>query len=103
MELHDNAYKSIFSQPESVRDLLLGFVPEEWVQLLDFEDLCNLEKVPASYVTDDFRTREDDTIRVLDQRISMILSRGCYTGPSCVILCLMRAGLTPSAWTKTMR
>nr|CRH04700.1 Putative transposase [Candidatus Magnetococcus massalia] len=42
-----------------VRDLLQGFVDEEWVEKLDF---TTLEKVSGSYVTDDLRDREDDVI-----------------------------------------
>lgn len=55
----DNSYKQIFSHPEMVRDLLRGFVREEWVAQLDF---ATLEKVGGSYVTDDIRDREDDII-----------------------------------------
>ena len=55
----DNSYKQIFSHPEMVRDLLQGFVREEWVAQLDFS---TLEKVSGSYVTDDLRAREDDII-----------------------------------------
>lgn len=42
-----------------VRDLLLGFVKEEWVQDLDFQ---TLEKVGDSYVSDDIRDRHDDIV-----------------------------------------
>lgn len=47
------------SHPEMVRDLLEGFVKEEWVAQLDFS---SLEKVSGSYVADDLRDREDDII-----------------------------------------
>jgi hypothetical protein len=56
---HDNGYKNLFSHSEMVRDLLLGFVKEDWVEQLD---LTSLEKVSGSYVTDDLRDREDDII-----------------------------------------
>ncbi len=42
-----------------VRDLLQGFVKEEWVEQLDFS---SLEKVSGSYVADDLRDREGDVI-----------------------------------------
>ncbi len=42
-----------------VTDLLRGFVPEPWVQEVDF---ATLEKVSGSYVSDDLRTREDDLV-----------------------------------------
>jgi len=56
---HDHPYKLIFSHPEMVRDLLVSFVPEDWVKLLDFS---TLEKQNGNFVTDDLREREDDII-----------------------------------------
>ncbi len=56
---HDSSYKSIFSNVEMVRDLLVGFVNEPWVADIDF---ATLERVSGSYVTDDLRDREDDII-----------------------------------------
>jgi len=56
---HDHSYKHLFSHAELVRDLLLGFVQEEWIDDLD---LSTLEKTQSSYVSDDLREREDDTI-----------------------------------------
>jgi hypothetical protein len=49
----------LFSSPEVVRDLVLGFIPDEWLHSLDY---TTLEKVPGSYVTDDLRHRADDVI-----------------------------------------
>ena len=60
MSLEDDAsYKLLFSAPEVVRDLVLGFIPDEWLHSLDYS---TLEKVPGSYVTDDLRHRADDVI-----------------------------------------
>jgi predicted transposase YdaD len=59
MNDHDHSYKNLFSYPQMVEDLLRGFVREEWVQHLDFS---TLERVGSSYVTEDLREREDDTI-----------------------------------------
>ena len=42
---HDNSYKLLFSHAEMVRDLLLGFVKEDWVQDLDLD---SLERVSGS-------------------------------------------------------
>lgn len=56
---HDHSYKRLFSHPEMVRDLLTGFVPQPWVAQAD---LGTLEPVKGSFVTDDFREREDDII-----------------------------------------
>ena len=56
---HDHSYKLLFSHAEMVRDLIQGFIHEEWVDQLDFS---TLEKVSGSYVSDDLREREDDVI-----------------------------------------
>lgn len=34
---HDQSYKLLFSEPRTVRDLLTGFVREEWVDRLDLD------------------------------------------------------------------
>jgi hypothetical protein len=59
MSHHDHSYKLLFSHPEMVRDLLLGFVHEAWVAKLDFS---TLERVNTSYICKDLRRREDDII-----------------------------------------
>ncbi|MFP7753719.1 Rpn family recombination-promoting nuclease/putative transposase [Thermodesulfobacteriota bacterium B35] len=56
---HDHSYKQLFSHPELVRDLLEGFVCEDWVADLALE---TLERVNGSYVSDDLRERENDII-----------------------------------------
>lgn len=55
----DASYKLLFSAPELVRDLILGFIPDEWLRSLDYS---TLERISASYVTDDLRHRADDVI-----------------------------------------
>jgi predicted transposase YdaD len=55
----DASYKTLFSAPEVVRDLILGFVPDEWLHGLDY---TTLERVSGSYVTDDLRDRADDLV-----------------------------------------
>ena len=55
----DASYKTLFSAPEVVRDLILGFVPDEWLHGLDYR---TLERVSGSYVTDDLRDRADDLV-----------------------------------------
>lgn len=59
MSQHDHSYKHLFSHKEMVADLLTGFVDQPWVQELD---LNTLEKLNASYVTDDLRERADDVV-----------------------------------------
>jgi len=55
----DASYKLLFSSPDVVRDLVLGFIPDAWLHSLDYS---TLEKMPGSYVTDDLRQRADDVI-----------------------------------------
>jgi hypothetical protein len=42
---HDSSYKFLFSKPELVRDLIVGFIPDDWLHSLDY---TTLEKVPGS-------------------------------------------------------
>ena len=45
---HDAGYKKLFSHPRLVADFLRGFVPEDWVQQLDFD---TLERLGSNYVS----------------------------------------------------
>ena len=56
---HDHGYKLLFGHAEMVRDLLVGFVDEPWVKELRFD---TLQRVSASYVSDDLRDREGDLV-----------------------------------------
>lgn len=56
---HDSSYRLLFSHPRMVEDLLRGFVQEPWVEKLDFS---TLDKVGASYVSDDLQARHQDLI-----------------------------------------
>lgn len=56
---HDHTYKVLFSHAEMVTDLIRGFVPEDWVQEIDFS---TLERVEASFVTQELLERESDII-----------------------------------------
>ena len=56
---HDSSYKFLFARPEMVRDLIMGFIPDAWLHSLDY---ATLERVNASYVTEDFKQREDDIV-----------------------------------------
>jgi predicted transposase YdaD len=58
-KVHDSSYKFLFSNPEFVRDLIIGFIPDDWLHSLDYG---TLEKVPGSYITEDFKQREDDIV-----------------------------------------
>ncbi len=56
---NDTGYKLLFSHPEMVRDLITGYIPGEWVSDADFS---TLERINASYVSDNERTRHDDMV-----------------------------------------
>jgi len=56
---HDGGYRYLFSNPELVRDLIMGFVPDDWLHSLDYS---TLETVNASYVTEDMKQRHSDII-----------------------------------------
>ncbi|MGE4125533.1 MAG: Rpn family recombination-promoting nuclease/putative transposase [Pusillimonas sp.] len=59
MSINDSSYKLLFSSPDVVRDLIMGFIPDDWLHSLDY---TTLEKAPGSYITDDLRQRADDVI-----------------------------------------
>ncbi len=59
MGRHANTYLLLFSHPFLVESLLRDFVSGEWMRHLDF---ASLEKVGASYATDDLRSRHDDLV-----------------------------------------
>lgn len=66
---HDSSYRLLFSFPEMIRDLLLGFVDEPWVAEVD---LSTLERISSAYVSDGLRDREADIVwrvRWRDQRM----------------------------------
>lgn len=58
-EPHDGAYKLLFSHPLMVRELLEGFVQEDWVRRLDF---ATLERVNGHYVDESLAQRSDDVV-----------------------------------------
>ena len=55
----DPVYKRLYAFVEMVADLLRSVVPKATLEALD---LRSLEKVPASYVGDDFHQRHGDTV-----------------------------------------
>jgi len=56
---HDTGYKLLFSHPEMVRDLLIGYMPGEWLKEADF---TSLNRVNASYVSEKEHQRHDDMV-----------------------------------------
>ncbi len=56
---HDPGYKSLFSHPTMVEELLRGFVRQDWIERLDFS---TLERMGNSFVSGDLRERHSDLI-----------------------------------------
>ncbi len=56
---HDPGYKSLFSHPTMVEELLRGFVRQDWIEHLDFS---TLERMSNSFVSEDLRERHGDLI-----------------------------------------
>lgn len=56
---HDAAYKLLFTSQEVMASLLRDLIPQDWVELVDFE---TLEPWKASFVSDDMRQRHSDTV-----------------------------------------
>ncbi len=89
MAQHDGSYKLLFSHPEMVRDLLLGFVHEDWVQELDFD---SLELVKNSFTSTQLHARDEDLIRqnqvkagdLLPPVLPIVLYNGAYRWSSAV-------------------
>lgn len=59
MGQQDLSYRSLFSYPRMVEELVRGFVEEPWVEKLDF---TTLKRVNASYVSVGLRGREGDLL-----------------------------------------
>lgn len=57
--VNDGAYKQFFSHPIMVRELLQGFVHEDWVTDLDFS---TLDKLNPQYISDKLNPRHDDIV-----------------------------------------
>ena len=62
---HDRRYRYLFSHPGFVERLLTSFVDERFVDELDFS---TLERVNASFVSEEFARREADVIWKLSFR-----------------------------------
>lgn len=56
---HDYGYKRLFSHPQTVGELLLGFFRDDWVGDLD---LATLQRAAPSFVSDDLRERHGDMV-----------------------------------------
>ena len=62
---HDAAYKAMYRHPQAIRDLCRYLVPPHGPlgpETLAALDLCTVEKLPAEWVTADFRRRHGDQV-----------------------------------------
>lgn len=55
----DEFYKIVFAFPRMVRDLVRGFLPEQWTDDLDLD---NLQLLPTAYVSDGWHKRYGDRV-----------------------------------------
>ena len=55
----DQGYKSLFSHPEMVRDLLVGYVDKEAIKNFDMD---TLERCNGSYVSEELKERRGDVV-----------------------------------------
>jgi predicted transposase/invertase (TIGR01784 family) len=62
-DFYDRSYKDLFSRPEMVRDLLTGFVQEDFIDDIDFS---KLEKLGTTYILEEYEKRETDLILKLN-------------------------------------
>lgn len=56
---HDSLFRELFAHPESMRELLTSFFPQDWTAQLD---LASLERVNGSYVAGDGAQRHSDMV-----------------------------------------
>jgi predicted transposase/invertase (TIGR01784 family) len=56
---YDSGYKKLFSNHEFLRQLLTGFVNEDWIHEIEYSTIERLDK---SFVSDEFVERESDII-----------------------------------------
>jgi len=59
MSDRDRGYKQIFSSPQMMKDLLVGFIHEDWVREIDLD---SFERQDGSFVSEDLRARENDIL-----------------------------------------
>ncbi|MEQ8225280.1 MAG: Rpn family recombination-promoting nuclease/putative transposase, partial [Candidatus Eremiobacterota bacterium] len=62
-DFYDRSYKDLFSRPEMVRDLLTGFVQEDFIDDIDFS---KLQKLGTTYILQEYEKRETDLILKLN-------------------------------------
>jgi predicted transposase/invertase (TIGR01784 family) len=65
VKIHDTWYKTLFSNPRIVKDLLTSFVEEQFVFGLDFS---SIKKLNSSFVSEEFKKRESDVIYEIKSR-----------------------------------
>jgi hypothetical protein len=59
MGKHDRSYRRLFAKPRLIEELVRGFFGQDWIERLDFS---TLERVNASFVSEDQKSREGDMI-----------------------------------------
>jgi predicted transposase YdaD len=65
MHEHDHSFRHLFARPQMIETLVREFVPEPWVEDLDFS---SLERVNATYVSSALKRKEVDMVWKLRRR-----------------------------------
>ena len=71
----DEFYRIVFAFPRTVRDLVRGFLPEQWTAGLDLDAL---EPLPAAYVSDRWWQRHGDRVWKIPYRPGGGRAPGAY-------------------------
>ena len=58
-QIHNSTYKRIFGFKEAFKDLIDGFFPKEFVEIVDYD---SLERQPDSFISSQFSELRDDLI-----------------------------------------
>ena len=82
---HDAVYKQFFHDPKMVESLLRGYIPQYFIEQLDFATLVRLQD---SYVTRDFRLRFSDIVWRIQWK----------NGQCCYIIVLLEFQSTIDYW-----
>ncbi|MBI5206271.1 MAG: Rpn family recombination-promoting nuclease/putative transposase [Candidatus Firestonebacteria bacterium] len=57
--IHDSGYKRLFSHKGFIKQLLMSFIPFEWVKQINYE---KIEKLNVSFVRKNYKNKESDVI-----------------------------------------
>lgn len=80
-KFYDKAYKDLFSHPKMVKDLMEGFVGEDFVKDINFDEL---EKVNVTFIAESYKEREEDLVvklRFKEQEVYLYILISLQSSP----------------------